>query len=128
MSYKDIVIPASKRKNAPSENFKHIGKPMKRIEDPPLLTGLGKYVDDIVVPNMAHAAVLRSPYAHARITAIDTAKAKALPGVIAVVTGADIVKTNDPQMGSGNGIKQYCIAVDRVRYVGETVVAVVAET
>ncbi len=128
MSYKDIVIPASKRKNAPSENFKHIGKPMKRIEDPPLLTGLGKYIDDIVVPNMAHAAVLRSPYAHARIKAIDTAKARALPGVIAVMTGADLVKTTDPQMGSGNGIKQYCIAVDRVRYVGETVVAVVAET
>lgn len=128
MSYKDIVIPPSRRKNAPRTDFKHIGKPMKRVEDPPLLTGVGKYIDDIAVPNMAHAAVLRSPYAHARITSIDTSKAEALPGVVAVLTGADVAKTNDPQFGSGNGIMQYCIAVGRVRYVGETVAAVVAES
>lgn len=128
MSYKDIVIPPSKRTLPPSDKFKFIGKPMKRVEDPPLLTGTAQYVDDVVVPNMAHAAVLRSPLPHARIVSIDTSKAEALEGVVCVLTGADIAKTNDPQPGSGRGIAQYCIAVGRVRHVGETVAAVVAET
>ena len=128
MSYKDIVIPPSKRKLPPSDKFKHIGKPMKRIEDPPFLTGVGRYIDDVVLPNMAHAAVLRSPLPHARIVSIDTSKAEALEGVVCVMTGEDVAKVNEPQFGSGRGIKQYCIAVGRVRHVGETVAAVVAES
>ena len=62
---------------------------MKRVEDTRLLTGSGTYADDVSLPNMAHAAVLRSPHAHARIVSIDKSKAEALPGVLCVMTGAE---------------------------------------
>src|SRR5881628_1244958 len=106
-----------------------IGQSMKRVEDPRLLTGRGKYIDDIVVPNMAHAAVLRSPHAHARIKKIDASKARLLPGVLLVLTGAEAVEQTGPLPCFANPpVAQYCIAVDRVRHVGETVAAVVAES
>src|SRR5947208_3108336 len=106
-----------------------IGQSMKRVEDPRLLTGRGKYIDDIVVPNMAHAAVLRSPHAHARIKKIGASKARALPGVLLVLTGAEAVEQTGPLPCFANPpVAQYCIAVDRVRHVGETVAAVVAES
>ena len=66
-----------------------LGQPVPRFEDPRLLRGGGRYVDDMVLPRMAFGYVLRSPHAHARIRAIDTARAKAAPGVLAVLTGAD---------------------------------------
>src|SRR6201989_3167111 len=66
-----------------------IGQAVSRFEDPRLLRGGGRYVDDISLPGMAFGYVLRSPHAHARIRSIDTAKAKAAPGVLAVLTGAD---------------------------------------
>jgi carbon-monoxide dehydrogenase large subunit len=66
-----------------------IGEPVKRVEDPRLFTGSAKYLDDLKLTNMAHVAILRSPYAHARIDRIDTARAEGAPGVIAVYTGAD---------------------------------------
>src|SRR5690242_7145444 len=66
-----------------------IGQGVTRFEDPRLLRGGGNYVDDIVLPRMAFGYVLRSPHAHARIRAIDTAAAKAAPGVLLVLTGAD---------------------------------------
>ena len=66
-----------------------IGQAVSRFEDPRLVRGGGRYVDDMVLPGMAFGYVLRSPHAHARIRAIDTAKAKAAPGVLAVLTGAD---------------------------------------
>ena len=67
-----------------------IGQGVSRFEDPRLVRGAGHYVDDIQLPGMAHGVVLRSPHAHARITSIDTAAAKAAPGVLAVLTAADI--------------------------------------
>ena len=67
----------SRQKEGPRREYKWIGKSMKRVEDPRILTGQGQYIDDIQLPNMAHAATLRSPHAHARIRSIDTAKAKA---------------------------------------------------
>src|SRR5271169_1659755 len=66
-----------------------LGQPVSRFEDPRLLRGGGRYVDDMVLPRMAFGYVLRSPYAHARIRAIDTEAATAAPGVLAVLTGAD---------------------------------------
>ncbi|MBK9942056.1 MAG: xanthine dehydrogenase family protein molybdopterin-binding subunit [Kouleothrix sp.] len=106
-----------------------IGQNMKRVEDPRLLTGRGKYIDDMAVPNMAHAAVLRSPYAHARIVAIDVSRARALPGVLLVLTGAEAAEQTGPLPCFSNPpTAQYCIATDRVRHVGEAVVAVVAES
>jgi CO/xanthine dehydrogenase Mo-binding subunit len=67
-----------------------IGQPVRRVEDRRFITGRGIYVDDIVRPRQAHAVMLRSPHAHARIHAIDTTAAAALPGVLAVLTGADL--------------------------------------
>src|SRR5258708_30714045 len=78
---------------------------------------------------MARAAMLRSPHAHARITSIDTSRAKTLPGVILVMTGAEAAQMTGPLPCFANPpVKQMCIAVDRVRHVGEPVAAVVAES
>ena len=67
-----------------------LGEPIKRVEDPRFITGNGNYLDDIKLPSMTHLAILRSPYANANIRSIDTAAAKAMPGVVAVFVGADI--------------------------------------
>ena len=74
-------IPESRQREKPRADLQWIGKSMKRVEDPRLLVGKGVYADDVNVPEMAHAAVLRSPHAHARIVSIDVSKAQALPGV-----------------------------------------------
>ena len=68
----------------------YVGAPVKRKEDPRLITGSSIYVDDITLPGMVHLAVVRSPYAHAKIVNIDTAEALTMPGVVAVVTGSDL--------------------------------------
>ena len=105
-----------------------VGKSMNRVEDPRLLRGEGRYIDDITLPGMAHAAVLRSPHAHARIVSIDISRAEHLPGVIKVLTGADVAATAAPLPSFGAGpIIQDMIAVEKVRHYGETVAAVVAE-
>src|SRR5437660_12830763 len=67
-----------------------VGQPVRRVEDRRFLTGRGHYLDDISRPRQAHAVMLRSPHAHARIRALDSAAAKTAPGVIAVLTGADL--------------------------------------
>ena len=67
-----------------------IGQPIRRVEDRRFLTGSGRYLDDIVRPRQTHAALLRSPHAHAGIRAIDTSAAPAAPGVVAVLTGEDL--------------------------------------
>src|SRR5689334_16800666 len=69
-----------------------IGAPVRRVEDGRFLTGRGNFVDDIAMPNTAFAYVVRSPHAHARITRIDTTAALAAPGVLAVLTGEDVVR------------------------------------
>ena len=122
-------IPLSRQREKPGQNLKWIGQSMKRVEDPRLLTGQGRYIDDIDLPNMLHAAVLRSPHAHARIVSIDVSAAVALPGVVAVVTGEDIAKTTGALPCFANPpVEQRCVAVGRVRHVGEPVAAVVAES
>ena len=73
-----------------------LGAPVKRTEDPRLITGAGNYLDDIKLPGMTHAAILRSPYAHAKIVSIDTARAAAMPGVVAVFTGKDLESELNP--------------------------------
>ena len=72
--------------------FRQIGKPLPRKEDYRLLTGQGRYLDDIAVPGALHACFLRSPYAHARIISIDSEKARTLPGVVAVVTARELME------------------------------------
>jgi aerobic carbon-monoxide dehydrogenase large subunit len=72
------------------EQSKGIGQAVRRKEDKKLLTGKGRFVDDLKLPGMQHMAVVRSTHAHADITGIDTSKAKAMPGVTAVLTGDDL--------------------------------------
>ena len=122
-------IPESRQREKPKSDYFAIGHSMKRVEDTRLLTGSGTYADDVTLPNMAHAAVLRSPHAHARITRIDKARAEALPGVLCIMTGAEAARVTGPCADfSSPPTPQYCIAVDRVRHVGEAVAAVVAES
>ena len=68
-----------------------VGQPVRRVEDQRFLTGQGRYVDDIVLPGMLHACNVLSPHAHAKVKKVDVAKAKAAPGVLLVLTGADAV-------------------------------------
>jgi carbon-monoxide dehydrogenase large subunit len=116
-----------------------VGQPVPRFEDPRLLRGGGRYVDDMALPRMAFGHVLRSPHAHARIRAIDVSRAKAAPGVLAVLTGADwqAAGWGDLPVPDGmrrrGGQKMYrprfpALVLDRVRWVGDYVAFVVAET
>ena len=116
-----------------------IGQGVPRTEDPRLLKGLGRYLDDVTLPNQAHAAIVRSPHAHARIKSIATAAAMAAPGVRAVLTGADYAADG---LGSlpceltrkrKDGSNMYhpphpALVKDRVRLVGDYVAIVVADT
>ena len=110
------------------------GSGIRRREDPRLITGRASYTDDIKLPGMAYAAILRSPYAHANITSIDTSAAACQPGVIAVYTGADIEGHLNPipcawLIPDSNLVTpdHPAIAKDKVRYVGDAVAVVVAE-
>ncbi|HLW00560.1 MAG TPA: aerobic carbon-monoxide dehydrogenase large subunit [Ktedonobacterales bacterium] len=111
---------------------KLLGEPVKRLEDPRLLKGQGQYVDDIHRPGMLHGAVLRSPYAHARIKGIDVSNALALPGVHLVLSAADLGEAGGPlpllipHPALTEPRTQRALAVDEVRYVGEAVAFVVA--
>ena len=116
-----------------------IGQGVPRFEDPRLLRGGGRYVDDIVLPGMAFGFVLRSPHAHARIRGIDTAAAKAASGVLAVLTGADWRASGWGDLPVPGGLKRRdgapmyrprypALVSDRVRWVGDYVAFVVAET
>jgi 2-furoyl-CoA dehydrogenase large subunit len=107
-----------------------LGKPILRKEDPALLSGRGRYADDLPVPaGTLQAHVIRSPHAHAEIVRVDTAAALAHPGVWAVMTGDDVRKLSDPFMSVVKSpIQQWALAVERVRYVGEPVALIVAES
>jgi len=105
-----------------------VGKPVARVEDDALLRGRGRFIDDLEpVPGAYHAAVVRSPYAHARITNIDSADALACPGVLGVVTGRDVAELTRPFPAVIESDVAYrAAAVDEVRYAGEPVAVVVA--
>jgi 2-furoyl-CoA dehydrogenase large subunit len=107
-----------------------LGAPILRKEDPALLSGRGRYADDLPVPaGTLHAHVLRSPHAHAQIVAIDGSAALAQEGVWAVITGEDVRRLSDPFLIALKApVNQWSLAVERVRYVGEPVVLVVADT
>jgi carbon-monoxide dehydrogenase large subunit len=109
-----------------------IGSRAKRPDDPRLLTGRGRYVDDLVLPRMLHVAIVRSPHPSARIARLVTDAARSAPGVVRVLTGEDAARLCKPYRGillHYTGMKTGAmlpLAVDRVRYVGEPVVAVAA--
>ena len=117
---------------------RQVGASVRRAEDPRILTGAGRYVDDIVLPGMLHAAFLRSTYAHARITGVDASAARALPGVVAVYTGDEVRSMTQPivpgtavGMHLMPGLKTptfFALATDKVRFVGDPVALVVAES
>lgn len=111
------------------EGLRWIGKSLNRVEDPRFLKGEGRYVDDITLPNMLHAAIKRAPHAHALITRIDTSKAEALPGVVRVLTGKDVEAHAGqlPSFSMNPNIRHDMIVVDKVRHYGECVAAVIAE-
>ena len=116
-----------------------IGQGVSRFEDPRLIRGGGRYTDDIKLPGMAHGVVLRSPHAHAKIKTIDVSAAKKAPGVLAVLTSADIKAAGWGDLPSHGGLKRRdgspmlktrypILAEERVRWVGDYVAFVVAET
>ncbi len=105
-----------------------IGQSVKRVEDARFLRGKGNYMDDIELPGMLHMAILRSPHAHARLKSIDTAAAGAMPGVIAVVTGELMAQHKLAWMPTMSGDTQAVLATDKVRFQGQEVAAVIAET
>lgn len=108
-----------------------VGQSIRRVEDPKFLRGRGGYVADLVTPDTLHAAVLRSTHPHARILSIDTTAAAALDGVHAVITGAQAAELCDPLPDFGPTPAKHtwrCLAVDKVRYVGEGVAVVVADS
>ena len=115
------------------------GKPVRRLEDPALVTGRGQFTDDLERPGQAHLVFLRSPMAHARLRSVDTSGATGLPGVLAVYSGADLAAAGVQAMPNevpfprpdgrpGASAVRHVLALDRVRYVGEAVAAVVAES
>jgi 2-furoyl-CoA dehydrogenase large subunit len=110
------------------EKTKFVGQPLERVEDAALLTGRGRFVDDLPVrADTLAAAILRSPHAHAEIRGIDVAAALAQPGVVAVLTGEDIRELSEPFLVViKQPMDQWSLAVDRVRYVGEPVALVLA--
>ena len=116
-----------------------VGQSVKRVEDKRFITGKGRYVDDMVLPGMTHAAVVRSDVAHANIRAIDAGEASRSPGVVAVLTGADMEADGiaglpcgwQVDFKNGDTMKEPAhpaLAVGKVRYVGDAVAVVVAET
>jgi carbon-monoxide dehydrogenase large subunit len=115
------------------------GQPVRRIEDPALVTGRGRYTDDITLPGLTHLMFLRSPHAHARIVSIDTRAAAALPGVVAIHTGEELRRAGvkplpmttafkRPDGKPGTAPPLPALAYDVVRFVGQPVAAVVAAT
>src|SRR5271165_7494557 len=121
----DVIDPAKIADN------KYIGQPVPRLDDPPLVTGRGRFAGDISFPHQLHMRIARSPIAHGTIVAVDTAAARALPGVVAVWTAQDIADVPPIDFREGRieklePYRQPVLASGTVRYVGEPVAAVFA--
>jgi aerobic carbon-monoxide dehydrogenase large subunit len=114
------------------DEFRHIGSGLPRKEDERLLTGRGRFVDDIAVPGALHACFVRSPHAHARIVAIDPQAALEMPGVIAVVTGKDVAAWTTrhrmaPPIEGLQPVEMDTLPIDKVRFQGDPVACVIAQ-
>lgn len=114
----------------------YIGQSLRRYEDPRFIQGKGKYVANLVLPEMTYLAIKRSPHAHARIKSIDTSAAEALDGVIAIISKEDVLAEDSPcgplpcgwQVPDINIPQNDALALEKVRHVGDRIVAVVAES
>ena len=109
---------------------RHVGRSVERLEDAALLRGQGAYADDLgTKPGTVHAAILRSPHAHALIRSVDVNPALKLPGVRAVLTPDDVRAWAQPfVVGVKAPMQHWCLAMDRVRYVGEPLAVVMADS
>ena len=112
---------------ATTPEIQGLGHSVKRKEDERFIRGKGNYVDDVKLPGMLYLELLRSPFAHARIRSVDTSRAAALPGVVAVVTGDLMAQHNLAWMPTLSGDTQAVLATDKVRFQGQEVAGVVAE-
>jgi aerobic carbon-monoxide dehydrogenase large subunit len=112
----------------------YVGKSVKRVEDPRFIQGKGSYVGNLQLPGMVYLAIKRSPYGHARIKKIETRKAKALPGVVGVFTGQDLLDGGCGPLPCGWNVpdiktpKRHALSVDKARHVGDGVAVVAAES
>ncbi|PYR68941.1 MAG: hypothetical protein DMG20_08465, partial [Acidobacteria bacterium] len=126
MSKKETFVRESKAAG------KWVGRPLPRLEDARLVQGQGVFADDYKLEGMLYLQLVRSPYAHARITRVDVSKAAAAPGVVCTLTGAELPSISHPfpEIGPGAGqkVEDYALAINKVRYQGEPVAAVVAES
>jgi aerobic carbon-monoxide dehydrogenase large subunit len=113
---------------ATAHEVRGLGHSVRRKEDDRFIRGKGQYFDDITLPGMLHMEILRSPYAHARIVSIDASAAQALPGVVAVVTGELMAQHNLAWMPTLSGDTQAVLATDKVRFQGQEVACVIAES
>jgi carbon-monoxide dehydrogenase large subunit len=131
----DYIIPSILE---PEERFA-IGQPVPRSEDPVLVSGKGRYSDDVSLPGQAYAVMVRSHYAHGVIRQIDTAEARAMPGVLAIYTAADLAAGGVGPLPARQIMKnrdgtpmlmpvRHALATDKVRYVGDAVATVIADT
>ncbi|HEY4137890.1 MAG TPA: xanthine dehydrogenase family protein molybdopterin-binding subunit [Casimicrobiaceae bacterium] len=129
------------KQDTPGSQFGRFGsgKPVRRVEDADLLAGRGRFADDVSVPDQVFACFLRSPHPHARIESIDVKAAAAMPGVIGIVTGEDLVRSGIKPLPSSADFKRpdgtplaspprHALAVGTVRFVGEAVAVVIAQT
>ena len=114
-----------------------IGKSVKRVEDKRFITGGGNYTDDIILPHQTYASFVRSPYAHAKIVSVDVSAAKAMPGVVAIYTGADVAEVNGVPCGwqvnfkNGDLMKEPrhpLLVADKARHAGDAIAIVIAES
>ncbi|MFQ5690499.1 MAG: aerobic carbon-monoxide dehydrogenase large subunit [Gemmatimonadota bacterium] len=111
-----------------SQEIGGLGCSVRRKEDARFIRGRGRYVDDIQLPGMVYLSLVRSPFAHARLGPIDSSEALALPGVLAVITGADLAEAGLAWMPTLSGDQQMVLATDKVLFQGQEVAAVVGET
>jgi carbon-monoxide dehydrogenase large subunit len=117
-----------------TSSHRQVGKPLKREADKLLVAGRGRFVDDIRLPGTLHVAFVRSPWAHAELVSIDVSAARAAAGVVAVVTGHDVGEwmkpsvIQEPALLPGRRLLRHSLTPDRVRFAGDAVAAVIAES
>src|SRR4051812_39344313 len=106
-----------------------LGTAVRRVEDPAILRGAAEYVDDLAVPGTLHLVFVRSPVAHAAITGVDVSEALDAPGVVGVYTHDDLgLRPERPMFPAHGAIQRPALAADRVRFVGDAIVAIAAES
>src|SRR3954468_893704 len=116
-----------------AEGGPFVGRRIKRVEDPRLLAGQGRFVDDVALPGLLHLVVVRSTHAHARLVRVDVSKALGAPGVVAALTGAEVERLVEPlpvntRVAGQRLLDAHAMAVHKVLHVGEPVAALVAES